>query len=245
VHSYSFAADSDTNQRFIRTTFYASIGLANGSDMSKFNLSYSTDFANGDEFDMNVNPVLDFAAKVHLIDNLRLCANYIYFTADFRHAFDDSEFTFNRSLNQSFDFTRHNVLVGLEYYPFFRQLRSYFGLGAGVAYSFVEWSELNNSSSVADPRKSGLVLNKSYINPVFSLYSGVELGFDDLWKDNFIAGICIEVKTVFSDSEFMPYEEFKYALNSPLASKDQTFSLFPTFIELSVGLIFNLKQKIR
>ena len=99
-----------------------------------------------------------------------------------------------RGIYQDFHIKVLPVFATIEVVPIRAQFRTYAGVGLGMAYTDIYWSEAVASTDPTDRRKGGVHVNEQRFAPAFRLYSGIELGFDRVEGTSLLHSLFIEAR---------------------------------------------------
>lgn len=148
-----------------------------------------------------------------------------------------------RLLLEDMNITTAPIYLSIKFTDYSIKYRSFLQIGAGVAYSYVEWKESVNSPIPNDIRIGGTIFaNKSYY-PTMSSKIGVELLFDRESVPKFINGINLTADIVY----IARYEKIFNKLIKQHYNNYQAFSekhaIIPFMFGLNIGIILNLDNE--
>ncbi|HYF04411.1 MAG TPA: hypothetical protein VEC36_13590 [Patescibacteria group bacterium] len=128
------------------------------------------------------------------------------------------------------------LLVTVEFMPVEAQFSTYVGLGAGIAFNSVFWSESLASSVPADPRKGGVYIDESQITPAGRVYAGVELDFDKRRTSHSILGsLLLEVRYTYIPVSAPLLKEFAKLPGAPSAWSED-FRIGGSGLGINIGV---------
>lgn len=184
-----------------RLTLSAYVGQKYGLGSSAFFDDYSSYFG-GKNLSFPLVPTFGAAAKMELLPNVRFGVGGEHFSASFTDNYSQPVFLnpsdmvplANREISQRYSLTINSVLFTAEYIPVASPYRTYAGIGAGVSFGAVLWSETMHSTDMHDKRVGGQYLNDNAAGPAAALYVGVELAFDRTKHDGNLTLLAIEAR---------------------------------------------------
>lgn len=155
----------------------------------------------------------------------------------------DSASVGERSIEQQFAVTSYPILLTAEVVPSKNQFRTYIGAGLGVGIANVSWKETLNSSLINDLRTGGDYVNDTYFAPAFTLYTGIELGFDKKAKQSIFAGVQIEARYIYTGVSAPLFEKAKKQFVSAPSSWSESVYVGASAFAINVGVFFQLTKQ--
>ncbi len=145
-----------------------------------------------------------------------------------------------RLLLEDFNITTFPINFRVKFSDFNSKYRSFFGIGAGIAYSKVEWKESVNTPIPNDIRVGGTIYDKKGFYPTISSQMGVELLFDKGSVPKMISGINLSTEIVYVARYDTIFErQIKQHYNNYPAFNDK-HGIIPFMFGIDIGIIFNL-----
>lgn len=134
----------------------------------------------------------------------------------------------------------------LEYFPGKRQFTGYLGLGLGVVFSTIEWTEEIQPTRLVGSRRSGTRLNESFIVPAINLRAGICLGFDGSLGSRSSTGIRIQAGYMIAPvtAPLMAGQFASFSVPPPERLR-QDYVIDPGGVSLEIGISFLLRQRSR
>ena len=136
------------------------------------------------------------------------------------------------------------VMLNLDLFPARRQFTGYLGLGVGLVFGSILWSEEIQTSRQLGARRSGTRYENSLVAPAAKLRAGVSLGFDGAPTSKAAAGIRIEVGYSFApfrDAFFAgQFDSFAVALPDRLR---QNYVIDAGGVSIEIGISLLLRQR--
>lgn len=148
-----------------------------------------------------------------------------------------------RSIEQQFAITSYPILLTAEIAPTLNQFRTYIGAGIGVGIAHISWQEKLNSSFVNDIRTGGSYVDETAIAPAFTLYTGIELGFDKKVKQSIFAGVLIEAKYVYSGVSAAFFDKARKQFASPPSIWSEKIYAGVGAFAINVGVFFQFTKQ--
>jgi hypothetical protein len=211
-----------------------------------FNQYNKVNFIGGNLKDFSHSPQIEVAYYQQIFNdfNLRVSARYIngslsdMFNETYLIALPD----ITRQLDCIENFTTSTipVILSIEYMPFVTQYKTYVGAGIGLASSYFRWDETVTPYYNDIPRHGGTLFNQSNIVPCFNLYTGMELEFDGAEKGSFVHGVILEAELLHFHRIFNIFNKVGQQFLNPPSSRNDGFTMLPTYIVLNAGFVFNL-----
>ncbi len=149
-----------------------------------------------------------------------------------------------QNVTQSIEVTAAPVFATIDFYPVKRQFTGFFGLGLGLLFGDVLWTEEIQTSRLPGARTSGTRFNESMIVPALKLRTGVSLGFDGPINARSASGIRIEVGYTIAPMHhaFMAGQFDSFAV--PLPERLQgNYSIDPGGMSIEIGFFLLLRQR--
>lgn len=148
--------------------------------------------------------------------------------------------TFETDLFEKIERIGGPIFLTAEFAPIKTQFRSYAGVGAGVFFSQIKWTETVYSNEAKDYRKGGVLYSNTTFSPAFEARAGTEIGFDIEKNKAFFGGLFVEVKYCAVWQNLDIFKKIKEQIYEYPGSPDQTYAIFPGYIGLRLGLTLNL-----
>jgi len=148
-----------------------------------------------------------------------------------------------RAIEQQFAITSYPILLTAEIAPALNQFRTYIGAGIGVGIANISWQEKLNSSMINDMRTGGNYVDETSIAPAFTLYTGIELGFDKKVKQSIFAGVLIEAKYVYSGVSAPFFDKARKQFSSPPGSWSEKVYAGASAFAINVGVFFQFTKQ--
>ncbi|TAL70829.1 MAG: hypothetical protein EPN82_00565 [Bacteroidetes bacterium] len=194
-----------------------------------------------------VTPVLGLALKFNFHTDYRLGIIVDYIGAGLNDYYIENfikyERNYSRGVGEKFNITSIPIIFIAEINPIHQQFQGYFGIGAGIVYSSIEWNENISSDWSDDLRVSSEVIKEKKIYPAFKIYTGVELGFDKHPGSNFLGSLIIETGYTLMLRYIEIYSNLSKQFSPAPESWSNSFAVFPGYINLSIGLSFNFQRR--
>jgi hypothetical protein len=128
------------------------------------------------------------------------------------------------------------IIASIEYIPVESQFATYFGIGAGISFNKIYWSETVASTISNDPRRGGEYVNESNISPAARIYAGVELDFDKRRRAASILGsLLLEVRYTYIPVSAPLLKQFSSFPGAP-ARWSEDFQVGGSGLGLSLGI---------
>jgi len=136
------------------------------------------------------------------------------------------------------------VMLTLDLYPARRQFTGFIGLGLGVAFGNILWSEEIQTSRLPGARKSGTRYEGSLIAPLARIRTGVSLGFDGSAAAKSATGIRVEVGYTFAPfrDTFFAGQFESFAVPPPERLR-QDYVIDAGGVSIEVGISLLLRQR--
>lgn len=134
----------------------------------------------------------------------------------------------------------------LECFPGKRQFTGYFGLGLGVVFSAIEWTEEIQPTRLVGARRSGTRLNETFVIPALNLRAGICLGFDGSLGSRSSTGIRVQAGYMIAPirAAFMSGQFASFSLPPPERLR-QDYVIDPGGLSLEIGISLLLRQRSR
>lgn len=194
------------------------------------------------------------SAKFEFIEGTRFGINAEYASTGFTDMYTqilrspvDSQQFGQRVIEQQFSVTSIPVLLTAEIVPSTNQFRTYVGGGIGINIGQIQWKENLRSSIINDLRTGGEYINETIVGPAFTLYSGIEMGFDKKLKQSLIAGILIEARYIYSGLQAPFFEKAKNQFINPPGSWSDAIYAGTSSFSVNIGVFFQFtkQQKVQ
>ncbi|MBU3698950.1 MAG: hypothetical protein FGM33_02920 [Candidatus Kapabacteria bacterium] len=149
-----------------------------------------------------------------------------------------------QNVTQNIEVATIPVMLTLDLYPARRQFTGYFGLGLGVAFGNILWSEEIQTSRLPGARKSGTRYEGSLIAPLARIRTGVSLGFDGSAAAKSATGIRVEVGYTFAPfrDTFFAGQFESFAVPPPERLR-QDYVIDAGGVSIEVGISLLLRQR--
>ena len=150
-----------------------------------------------------------------------------------------------QNVTQNIEVSTIPVLLNLDLFPARRQFTGYLGVGIGLVFSNVFWSEEIQTSRLLGARRSGTRYNGSLIAPTAKLRAGVSLGFDGSAMARSATGIRIEVGYTFAplQDRFFAGQFDSFAVPPP-QRLGQEYMIDAGGVSIEIGISLLLRQRL-
>lgn len=151
-----------------------------------------------------------------------------------------------QNVTQSIEVSAIPVFATIDFYPVKRQFTGFFGLGFGVLFGDVLWTEEIQTSRLPGARVSGTRFNESMIVPALKLRTGVSLGFDGPVDARTSTGIRLEIGYTIApmNRAFMAGQFDSFSAPLP-AGLRRDYTIDPGGVSVEIGICLLLRQRPR
>ncbi len=245
VVSNSDDATKKERKRNFKSLIFISAGMPFSTGSPNFFSIYNNEFA-GFKKDIKTEPAIGGGTKIRFEGNYRIGAQFRYIHSTLKDYYDQEvktkDVTGYRNLGQSISISDIPIIGTIEYMPFIGQFRTYTGAGVGFLMRKIEWLESVRTSIPLDYRVGGQHYNDTQIYPAFSIYTGVELGFDKMNELTFLGSLVIEASYNYNAAQTDLFRTVKRQFVPENAKLNETVNILPGYFMLSLGITFNFNQ---
>lgn len=144
---------------------------------------------------------------------------------------------------ENFNITTVPMYLAVKFTNYDLKYRSFFQVGAGVAYSLVQWKESVNSPIPNDIRVSGTVFDKiSYYPTIFSKI-GIELLFDKGSVPKIISGINLSADIIYVARYEKIFDRLIKQHYNTYPAFDEMHAIIPYMLGINIGIILNWEDE--
>ncbi|MEY3386845.1 MAG: hypothetical protein RIR53_1656 [Bacteroidota bacterium] len=149
-----------------------------------------------------------------------------------------------QNVTQNIEVAAIPVMISFDLFPARRQFTGYVGLGVGIVFGNIFWSEEIQTSRALGARRSGTRYEGSLIAPTARLRTGVSLGFDGSSMSKSATGIRIEVGYSFTPlrDAFFAGQFSSFAVPPPERLRQQ-YVIDAGGVSIEVGISLLLRQR--
>jgi hypothetical protein len=227
----------------IKSIFQIMTGFSFVSQSQAFTENY-VEFLGGKNTDFKMSPALSLYYKLDFSKNLRPCILFDYSTTTFTDNYSQnivlSGKTNYRSIAEQMNANTTTILLCLEYLSVPSPYRSFAGIGAGLAYSSINWIETVTSNADFEKRKSGLAFDDDNYSLALRIYSGIDLEFDKDGERQFLGGMHFEGSFLWLYRRIPVFKNIRSQISNPPDYWSNEISFLPFYINLNAGISFNL-----
>ncbi|MBL7998441.1 MAG: hypothetical protein JNL32_07380 [Candidatus Kapabacteria bacterium] len=147
----------------------------------------------------------------------------------------------SRNLSETVSLSLIPVILVAEIVPVESQFKTYMGVGAGVGFAGVKWTEKLSSDVPNDIRVGGTLLNETKVIPVFRIYSGIQFGYDKFAKSSSGSGsVIMEVHYTYAPVKVQAFRKFaeQFPVQPPQAFEN--VQIGASAVSLHLGFQFTL-----
>lgn len=150
-----------------------------------------------------------------------------------------------QNVTQNIEVSTVPVLFNLDLFPARRQFTGYLGVGLGLVFGHVFWSEEIQTSRLLGARRSGTRYDGSLIAPAAKLRAGVSLGFDGSVMARSATGIRIEVGYTFAPLRDRFFTgQFESFTVPPPERLRQEYLIDAGGVSIEIGISLLLRQRV-
>jgi hypothetical protein len=148
-----------------------------------------------------------------------------------------------RSLSEDLSMSFIPTLAYVEFAPVLAQFHTFYGLGAGVNFASLNWTEKVSSDILGDTRVGGTLVSESKVIPALRLYTGIHLGYDRQrsGKDHF-GSLVIQLRYTYMPYTTQPFARLGLQEPRALAQNNEEFTIGASSLALQLGIEFNLTR---
>jgi hypothetical protein len=149
-----------------------------------------------------------------------------------------------QNVTQNIEVSTVPVLVTLDLFPARRQFTGYLGVGVGLVFGTVLWTEEIQTSRLLGARRGGTRYEGSLIAPTAKLRAGVSLGFDGSAMARTATGIRIEVGYTFAPlrDRYFAGQFDSFAVPPPERLR-QDYLIDAGGVSIEIGISLLLRQR--
>lgn len=186
----------------------------------------------------------------YLNDNVSVGLSGGFFRASIRETYNydpqppAERYAPTQNVTQSIVVTAIPSFATIDFYPVKRQFTGFFGVGLGLLFGDVLWTEEIQTSRLPGARTSGKRYAGSVLAPAVKLRTGVSLGFDGPVDARTATGIRVEVgytvapmQRAFMEGQF---DSFAIALPERLLGE---YVIDPGGVSIEIGICLLLRQR--
>jgi hypothetical protein len=246
----NFSLASDTNSvtkaetsKTIKTSLTILFGFPFPSLSPAFSDVYKSKL-NGKNDYLKPSGLLSFKILVKPFDKLEIGMSMDILEVKLRDYYADF-FEVNGKLqsieiSEAMDYNQFPLFLTCQYSPQNISYSSYLGVGLGLNFADLNWTEEVNSAIANNSRQGGEILNDNFVSPAMKFYAGTMLDFDKASEWDFLGAFHFEASFVYSFSNLKLFDKFNSLFNNPVPEFNQTYSFVPFYLSLSAGISFNL-----
>lgn len=149
-----------------------------------------------------------------------------------------------QAVTQNIEVTAIPAYAVVDYYATRRQFTGYFGVGIGVLFGNVLWTEEIQPSQLLGARTGGKRFDASFTAPALMLRTGVSLGFDGPRNSRSSTGIRLDVSYAISPlrAPYMASQFDSFAMPPPQRLRD-SYAIDPGGVRIEIGFFILLRQR--
>ena len=151
-----------------------------------------------------------------------------------------------QTVTQNIEVSAIPVFATIDYYPVKRQFTGFFGVGVGLLFGNVLWTEELQPSRLLGARVSGKRFEDDIITPALKLRTGVSLGFDGPADARSSTGIRLEVGYTIAPMHraFMAGQIDSFTAQLPDRMRGE-YTIDPGGVSIEIGICLLLRQRSR
>lgn len=151
-----------------------------------------------------------------------------------------------QAASQNIEISAIPVFATIDYYPVKRQFTGFFGIGAGLLFGNVLWTEELQPSRLLGARVSGKRFEDDIITPAIKLRTGVSLRFDGPADARSSTGIRLEVGYTIAPMHraFMAGQIDSFTAPLPDRMRGE-YTIDPGGVSVEIGICLLLRQRSR
>lgn len=188
----------------------------------------------------------------YLSDNVSVGLSGGFFRASIREAYTydpkppAERYGPAQTVTQNMELSAIPLFATIDYYPVKRQFTGFFGMGLGLLFGDVLWTEELQPSRLLGARVSGKRFEDNVVAPAIKLRTGVSLGFDGPADARSSAGIRLEIGYTIAPMRrpFMAGQTESFSASLPDRIRGN-YTIDPGGVSIEIGICLLLRQRPR